>query len=186
MSDEGNWHECICDPDYEINDAFPYPIRRKGKDKIIKESINKSNGYIICCLNRTKYQKHRIIAQQFIPNDDEEHKLFIDHIDRNKANNHIDNLRWVSASENQKNRSSTRRTNYTFLDELPETAESLDSYNGHDLDGVFVDYEEQKCYLFNGVKYRELVACRCKGSIFYNVHDVENKQTPLYHKVLFG
>ena len=38
MSEEGNWHECVCDNDYEINDAYPYPIRRKGSDRIIKES----------------------------------------------------------------------------------------------------------------------------------------------------
>ena len=186
MSEEGNWHECVCDSDYEINDVFPYNIRRIGSDKIIKEFINKSTGYVHCKLNQVLYQKHRLIAQQFIPNDDETHKFFIDHLDHNRANNHISNLRWVSHKENMKNKSSYKGYKYIFLDELPDTAESLDSYNGHDLDGVYVDYEQQKLYLFNGVKYRELVACRCKGSIYYKVHDVENKQTPLYHKVLFG
>ena len=100
----GNWIECVVDNDFEINDAFPYPIRRKGTDKIINEYVEK-NGYIRINLNRIKYNKHRIIAQQFLPNDDPINKLEIDHIDQNRANNHIDNLRWVSRSENEKNKS---------------------------------------------------------------------------------
>jgi len=136
-------------------------------------------------LNNIKYYKHRIIAQQFIPNDDETHKFFIDHIDHNRTNNHISNLRWVSKSENDKNKSSHKGIQYVFLDELPESAEPLDSYNGHDLDGVFVDYDQQKIYLFNGVKYRELISSRITGSLYYRVYDIENKQTWLSHKVLF-
>ena len=184
MSEEGNWHECVVDTDYEINDAFPYPIRKKGSDKVIKESIE-SNGYVRCWMNGKIYKKHRVIGLQFIDNDDPVHKIEIDHIDNNRANNHISNIRWVSASENCKNRASSNGRKFQFLDELPETAEPLDSYNGYDLDAVFVDYENKKVYLFNGIKWRELSACRSHGNIFYNVRDIENKNIQLYHKVLF-
>ena len=41
---------------------------------------------------------HRLIALTFIPNPD--NKLYIDHIDKNTSNNCVDNLRWVTQSEN--------------------------------------------------------------------------------------
>ena len=38
MAEEsGEWLECVVDNDYEIFSEYPYPIRRKGKERIIKE-----------------------------------------------------------------------------------------------------------------------------------------------------
>lgn len=45
---------------------------------------------------------HRLLAKQYIDNPD--NKPEIDHIDRNKNNNSLDNLRWVSRIENRRNR----------------------------------------------------------------------------------
>lgn len=44
---------------------------------------------------------HRLVAQTFIENP--ENKPFVDHIDTDKHNNHIDNLRWVTPKENMNN-----------------------------------------------------------------------------------
>lgn len=44
---------------------------------------------------------HRVVAELFIPNP--ENKPCIDHIDGNKQNNRIDNLQWVTYSENMNN-----------------------------------------------------------------------------------
>ena len=178
----GTWYECVVDNDYEINDQYPYPLKRKSNGKIVKE-FNASNGYIQCHLNQKTYNKHKIIAQQFIPNPNNLPE--VDHINNDRSDNHIENLRWVTASENGKNRSGHGRK-YTFLDELPETAEALDSYNGYDFDGLYIDYDNEKLYLFNGIRYRELVPCRNHGGIRYIAYDIEGKQRSLSHKVLFG
>ena len=95
-------------------------------------------------------------------------------------------MRFVSPSQNQKNKVGHKELKYNYFDKLPESAEKLDSYNGYDLDGVYIDYENEKLYLFNGVKYRELTTRRVKGNIYYRVHDIENKRITLTHKVLFG
>lgn len=70
--------------------------------KIISSFITKI-GYIQTTLykNHKGYKKyiHRLIMETFNPVDNMEN-LDIDHIDRDKTNNRLDNLRWVTHKEN--------------------------------------------------------------------------------------
>ena len=49
---------------------------------------------------RTTRRVHILVALTFIPNGQPKIKTEVDHIDRNKQNNKIDNLRWCSHQEN--------------------------------------------------------------------------------------
>ena len=67
---------------------------RKDKYGYLKINLWKNN-------KRKSFSIHRLIALHYIPNP--ENKPCIDHIDRNRSNNNIDNLRWATHSENQIN-----------------------------------------------------------------------------------
>jgi hypothetical protein len=63
------------------------------------------NGYIQLSVKvKGSYSKsiliHQLIAAAFLDYKFQGHKLVVDHIDSNKLNNHIDNLRIVTAREN--------------------------------------------------------------------------------------
>ena len=66
--------------------------------------------YYTCPASRYSVLLHRNIAKLFI--DNPENKQCVDHIDGNKHNNRVDNLRWVTNKENNNNPVTRKR----FLD----------------------------------------------------------------------
>ena len=90
----------------KIND-FDYYVSNIGNVRHINNNNNRKlyldkDGY--CCVtlkkNKSSFSRkvHRLVATAFITND--ENKPEIDHIDGNKTNNTISNLRWVTRIEN--------------------------------------------------------------------------------------
>ena len=78
-------------------------VTRTRKEFIMKTK-EQFNGYLYLCLRNCGAKwisVHRLVAQAFIPNPD--NKPQIDHIDGNKHNNCVENLRWVTAAENAAN-----------------------------------------------------------------------------------
>lgn len=74
------------------------------KGKILAQRKDK-DGYIDVCLKRNQVEKHckvgRAVAEAFIPNP--ENKPHVDHINTIKDDNRVENLRWVTRSENMRN-----------------------------------------------------------------------------------
>ena len=58
-------------------------------------------GYHRVVIQNKKFLVHRLVAEAFIPNPDK--KPMVDHIDGNRRNNHVSNLRWATNQENQFN-----------------------------------------------------------------------------------
>jgi hypothetical protein len=63
------------------------------------------NGYLFIHLCKQGIRKsfniHRLLAQYFVANP--EMKTHVDHIDGNKENNSLENLRWATRAENNRN-----------------------------------------------------------------------------------
>ena len=79
-------------------------------DRILKQSPD-GKGYMMVWLYKgsKRYTKkvHRLVAKAFIPNPQQ--KPQIDHIDTIRINNSVENLRWVTPSENCLNPISLQR-----------------------------------------------------------------------------
>ena len=89
--------------------------RRIRKEKILCPHPN-GEGYPSVVLSKNGRMKtfkvHRLVAEAFIPNP--ENKPFIDHINRNKTNNTINNLRWCTGKENMSNPLTKEHLSKTF------------------------------------------------------------------------
>lgn len=68
------------------------------------DGVNKSGyQFISICTKKSlhhKFKIHRLVATYFVENPDPETKLYVNHIDGNKMNNHYTNLEWVTSREN--------------------------------------------------------------------------------------
>ena len=94
-------------PNYLIYDDGRV-FSKRGKGKFLKD-YNGGKGYrqIRLCNgidDRKKMYIHRLVGIHYIPNPDPINKPEIDHINRNKCDNRVENLRWVNRSENNLNK----------------------------------------------------------------------------------
>jgi len=95
----------------EVKGFSNYLIYPQGKlfnkktNRFIKGSLN-SEGYLTVDFydNKKRINKkiHRLLAEHFIENSD--NKPLVDHINRIRNDNRLNNLRWVNHTENNQNK----------------------------------------------------------------------------------
>ena len=160
---------------YEIaRGHYPFIIRRRSNHRVVKETLMK-NGYKCVSLNRKQYYVHRIVALQWIPNDDPENKTQVDHVNHDRTDNRLSNLRWCTTKDNNINRSSYAKNKFEFREELGDEAFEVTSYNNHIFENLWFDPEANCFYYFTGAAYREIHYYTTKaGALFIQICDVNN------------
>jgi hypothetical protein len=88
-------------------------------------------GYLHVFIDGCTMKHHRVIAEQFLANPD--NLTEIDHINHVRDDNHLDNLRWCSRSDNSRNKTTYNGHAVEYLDELPQGSEPLHEVRGRTL-----------------------------------------------------
>ena len=188
---EDHWQDLNGYPGYEMNVNYPYPVRCKRTGHIVKEWFN-DNGYIRLTLNGHNFYKHRLVAQQFIPNDDPEHKVQVDHKYKDRTDFHISNLRWVTRSNNNKNKTGRGDIIYEYLeeDDLPDDLIEVNDYGKHKFEDYYYSESMDSFLFYNGVQYRILhVNRKNNGSFFVCCRDTKGANVQIFYskfKKIYG
>lgn len=135
------------------------------KEKLLKLFFNKQ-GYLRVAFAKKKCSVHRLVAEAFIPNP--EGKPEIDHINGNRADNRVENLRWCTSKENKHNPITINnyKTNHPkyWLGKFGADNASSVSVVQLTLDGTFI----KKWYCVTDVQrelgiFRSSIAKCCQG-----------------------
>ena len=116
------WKEIDGWSDYKVSTFGRVMSCKFGKEKILKHSISRGYRAVVLCKNnkKTLISVHRLVALTFLPN---YYNLpQVDHKDRNRQNNSIYNLRWVTLSEQNINKSNYRTD---ILETDPKTRKAI-------------------------------------------------------------
>ena len=186
-----SWINCKINDNYEIFTEYPFYIRRKSNKCVVSDYIDSnSNGYPYVALNGLKFYKHRIVASHFIQNDAPLTKQGIEHINNDKTDYHLQNLRWVSRKEKmiRKAYSSFERDCIGY-DETPDDIILVETYGKHEFEDYYYSAEKNSFYLDNSINLRILRTCYDGDRDYINAISKEGKKVKIYFdnfKRLYG
>ena len=129
----------------------------KGYYKVVFTINNKSKNFLV----------HRLVALTYIPNPD--NKVTVDHINRNRLDNRVENLRWATKEEQEKNKDITYKNNH--LQEITQQAKIVNSKKIEQIDlmsnnqiAVYDSASEAARILFDDVSKSSLIRQCARGT----------------------
>ena len=161
MEDIEIWKEISNYDNYKIS-SFGN-VKNNNTGRILKPSI--ISGYYCVGLSNVTiktFSVHRLIALAFIENPDG--KPHINHKDKNKLNNNLSNLEWVTIRENNIHRSNgviqTTNQKLTIWRINLKSGEKIEKYESIELAAKWI-YENQ--FGNNIHNIRSAISCACRG-----------------------
>ena len=92
------------DNQYLVSNLGRVKSLKDSKNEVIMKQSTAVHGYATVSLTKGKnrtFRVHRLVAQAFISNP--ENKPHVEHINTIRTDNRVENLRWATADENNKN-----------------------------------------------------------------------------------
>ena len=172
-----------------IDDFENYEVSNLGKVRNITTGKNlngwiEKKGYMRVGLynngKKTNKYIHRLVAEAFIenPNNSEQ----VDHINGIKTDNKVENLRWVTSSQNNFNKRTIGNRVYEFVDDVPRPFVKITQYGKHIFDRLFYSGLTEKFYMLidEVVGYREIIPSSHGNSYRIRCYDIS------YERITMG
>ena len=124
MDDEELWREWPRDPRIMVSNMGYVVSCKRGEPYPLKVYYNNS-GYQMVNVSRPPQYVHRLVAETWIPNPN--HHEQVNHINGDKTDNRVENLEWVTHSENMRHayRTGLKKTTPIRIVETGEVFESI-------------------------------------------------------------
>ena len=129
-------------------------VRNIKTKRILREGKDKGNYSIICLTKNSKhktYYIHRLVAIAFI--DNKKNLKQINHIDGNKSNNNVENLEWITCSDNLKH------AYKNGLKKIPEKQKEFIANQGKRLRKIVLQYDKERNFIKKWDSAREIERC---------------------------
>ena len=144
---QANVEDLCIDNAYSISTVYPYTITRKSTGHVVTVTTDRNSGYVKVNINGMSKTLHRLIALQWVPMP--EHlstipieELEVDHKNKVRSDYHIDNLEWVTRSENSKNKTKYKDYIPDYVNHLSDNAIHVTHYGSHTLNDLYYDNGE--------------------------------------------
>jgi len=123
------WRIIDNNPDYQVSNTGLVRSIKHNRVKVLRPTL--SCGYwrieLWSDATRKHHMVHRLVALAFIPNPDGKNE--VDHINRIKTDNRVENLRWATRSENIINTST--RTEHRHIYQLKSSSYQVQIYRNY-------------------------------------------------------
>ena len=173
---------CI-NSDYTISTMYPYTITRKSTGHIVTTAIDRSSGYVKVAINGKPESLHRLVALQWIPVP--EHismipldELEVDHKNKVRSDFHIENLEWVTKSENAKNKTKYKEYTPDYVNHLSNNAIAVTEYGPHTIADLYFDNGEfyYKAYDTEYRRIEQNLNNNKKPTLYISYRNINNKR----------
>ena len=122
--DEEQWKEWPRDPRIKVSNKGNVVSYRRGVGYPLNVSHN-NGGYQVVNASRPPQYVHRLVAETWIPNPN--HCRDVNHINGDKNDNRVENLEWVTHSQNIRHAFRTGLNKNTTPIRIVETGETFES-----------------------------------------------------------
>ena len=149
-------------------------FRRTGEEKILSTSKDTSGYYFVTLFNkgsRKECRVHRLVAEAFIPNP--EYKPCIDHINTDRTDNRVENLKWVTHKENSNNQLTKNKIIKSHQDPILKKKRSQNISKSKMKPVIQFSQDGQIITVYNSVKNATEITGIDKASISYCCNGIQ-------------